>query len=106
MKQNGTPLEERQVWMRERHQAADLVALPVVSPVDFAEPHFTVAQIAEMWQLSPDSVRRLFMNEPGILMFGGDATRRGTRRYTTLRIPKSVAERVHRRLRTVGGRRC
>jgi len=103
MKQSGTLLEEKQAWMRERQHVANPAALPAVSPMAFAEPHFTIAQIAEMWQLSPDSVRRLFMNEPGVLVLGAEVTRRGTRRYTTLRIPKSVAERVHRRLCTVGG---
>jgi len=63
----------------------------------FQERHFTVAQIAELWNLSPDVVRKLFEGEPGVLVIGDDAPR-GKRRYTTLRIPQSVVERVHRRL--------
>ena len=63
----------------------------------FGERHCTVAEIAEMWNLSSDAVRRLFCNEPGVLILGSPA--RGTkRRYTTLRIPQSVLDRVHRRL--------
>ena len=69
----------------------------------FAERHFTVAQIAEMWQLSPDSVRRLFEREPGVLAFGCEHSTGYRRRYTTLRVPESVLARVHRRLCTVGG---
>jgi hypothetical protein len=92
--------------MRERQQAAGPAAAPALSPVGFAERHYIVAEISQMWQLSPDSVRRLFEREPGVLVIGGDMTKRGTRRYRTLRIPESVAERVHRRLCMVGGRTC
>jgi hypothetical protein len=60
----------------------------------FSEPHYTVAQVAEMWNLSEDAVRRLFRQEPGVLVFG-DPNPRRKRRYTTLRIPQSVLERVH-----------
>lgn len=63
----------------------------------FQERHFAPAEVAEMWNLSPDVVRKLFEREPGVLVIG-DPVPRGKRRYTTLRIPESVAERVHRRL--------
>lgn len=61
----------------------------------FAERHYTVAEIAAMWNLSKDAVRRMFQNEPGVLVLGGRSKGR-KRRYTTLRIPQSVLERVHR----------
>jgi hypothetical protein len=64
----------------------------------FAERHYSVAEIAQMWSLSQDFVRRLFEREPGVLVLGQERTRYGKRRYRTLRIPKSVVERVHRRL--------
>jgi hypothetical protein len=60
-----------------------------------AERHYTVAEIADMWNLSKDAVRRLFCNEPGVLILGSPA-HETKRRYTTLRIPQSVLERVHR----------
>lgn len=63
----------------------------------FAERHYTVAEIGEVWNLSADVVRKLFEREPGVMVIA-DETRRGKRKYTTLRIPQSVAERVHRRL--------
>jgi hypothetical protein len=47
-----------------------------------------------MWNVSVETVRRLFQNEPGVLVLGGHASGR-KRRYTTLRIPQSVLERVH-----------
>ncbi len=34
------------------------------------ERHYAVTEIAEMWNLSPDKVRELFENEPGVLVIG------------------------------------
>jgi hypothetical protein len=63
----------------------------------FAARHYTPDELAECWQLSVDSVRRLFENEPGVLVFE-NPERGSARRRRTLRIPESVAERVYRRL--------
>jgi hypothetical protein len=59
--------------------------------------HFTPTELAEAWGLSPDTVRKLFRDEPGVLKIGR-APSRFKRSYVTLRIPQEVAERVHRRL--------
>ena len=64
----------------------------------FAVQHYTVAEIAIMWKLSEESVRKLFEKEPDVLVFGNQKPRFGRRRYLTLRIPEFVVERVHRRL--------
>ncbi len=61
------------------------------------ERHYAVAEIAELWDLSPDKVRELFENEPGVLVIGERSPHR-KRRYVTLRIPQTVLERVHSRL--------
>ena len=70
------------------------------------EQHLSVAQVAERWGLSADTVRRLFEHEPGVLVIEpacGRMSRR--RRYRTLRIPAAVVERVHRmHLVVTGGR--
>ncbi len=66
------------------------------------ERHYAVTEIAEMWNLSPDKVRELFENEPGVLVIG-ERTPRHKRRYVTLRIPHSVLERVHHRLSAKSG---
>jgi hypothetical protein len=62
------------------------------------EKLFTPAELADLWSLSLDTVRRLFEREPGILMLS--LSRPGRRRYRTLRIPLTVADRVYRRLTT------
>jgi hypothetical protein len=61
------------------------------------ERHYAVAEIAEMWSLSPDKVRELFESEPGVLVIG-ERSPRHKRRYVTLRVPQTVLERVHSRL--------
>ncbi len=66
------------------------------------ERHYAVAEIAELWNLSPDKVRDLFENEPGVLVLG-ERSPRHKRRYVTLRIPQKVLERVHHRLSSKSG---
>jgi hypothetical protein len=63
-----------------------------------SEKHFTVKDIAEVWNLSPVAVRRLFLNEPGVLVIGRRQADRRKRIYRTLRIPESVVSRVMNRL--------
>lgn len=72
-----------------------------VSAPPFAGRHYSPAEVAELWSLSVDSIRKIFENEPGVLVLGNTAPRRGKRSYTTLRIPADVIERVHRRLTRV-----
>jgi hypothetical protein len=67
------------------------------NPARFRERHYSVADVGEMWNLSPQVIRELFEREPGVLVIGDDGTR-SKRRYRTLRIPETVMERVHRRL--------
>jgi len=62
-----------------------------------AERHYTPEELGSLWSLSSDLVRRLFEREPGVLMIERPRLT-GKRRYRTLRIPESVAARVHRRL--------
>lgn len=60
------------------------------------EAYYSVGEIAALWKLSADSVRRIFKNEPGVLVLS-PRKRRGKRAYSTLRIPESVLQRVHKR---------
>ena len=60
---------------------------------DGSQTDFTVAQIASMWQLSTDTIQRLFEDEPGVIVLG-NKNPRGKRKRITLRIPRAVMERV------------
>jgi hypothetical protein len=94
MRLNGTSLEQKAQWLREKCNTPSPADYPLGA---FVERHFTVAEVAELWNLSPDAVRRLFENEPGVLVLG-DRGAGKTRRYRTLRIPQGVVECVHRRM--------
>jgi hypothetical protein len=62
-----------------------------------AEKHYTPQELADIGGVSVQTIREVFKNEDGVLRIGSSGTR--TRRaYETLRIPESVAERVHSRL--------
>ncbi|MGH9733912.1 MAG: hypothetical protein ACRD8A_04910 [Candidatus Acidiferrales bacterium] len=63
------------------------------------ERHFSPAELAEAWNLSEDTVRRIFEREPDVLIFE-NPEKASERRRRTMRVPESVAERVHRRLST------
>lgn len=83
----------------ERPARTEGGAVPL--PSRFAIRHYSVAEIGELWNLSPDAVRKIFEKEPGVLVLGNAQHRLGKRRYTTLRIPEDVLERVYRRLSRV-----
>ena len=65
------------------------------------EKHYSIAELAALWNLSRKTIRRIFEHEPGVLRWGKDETR-FKRSYLTLRIPQSVAARVHRQLTKTG----
>jgi hypothetical protein len=75
------------------------------------EKHFTPPFLASLWGLSADFVHKLFEHEDGVIKVlrpedpNAVVNRerktkgpRGKRRYLTLRIPESIAVRVHERL--------
>ena len=62
--------------------------LPNTSPLEL-EKHYTVAEIAASWSLSPNTVRRLFEGLPGVIHIGrAESTTK--RRYLTIRIPRRL----------------
>ena len=66
------------------------------------EQHYTTQQVAELWGFHPSTVIDLFKHEQGVIRLGNPVSRPGKRAMTTLRIPQSVLERVHRRLEVKG----
>ena len=61
------------------------------------ERHYTPKELAGLWALDDTTIRRLFYDEPGVLKIGKANRRDGKRDYVSLRIPASVAQRVHSR---------
>jgi hypothetical protein len=74
-----------------------------ISEITF-ERHFSVEELSALWGMSDDFIRRLFLHEPGVVIFCRH--RPGRRVYRTLRIPESVALRVHERMRASDERRA
>jgi hypothetical protein len=76
--------------------------VPTRQPANLArEQHYSPAEIAERWGLSPTKVRRMFMDEPDVMKIGEPSQRVGRklkRSYFSLRIPESVVNRVPQRL--------
>ncbi|MGD0425272.1 MAG: hypothetical protein ABSC10_01015 [Candidatus Acidiferrales bacterium] len=67
----------------------------------FAARHYMNAEIAALWSLSDDSVRKIFERDPGVLVIGSQKLYGRKRSYTTIRVPEFVLERVHRWLSKV-----
>ena len=66
------------------------------------EKHYTVSEIAALWQLSEDTIRKIFRDVPGVLRIGSPETIRPKKRgYLILRIPESILQKVHADLRGV-----
>jgi len=61
----------------------------------YAEKHFTPRELAELWKLDESTIRRMFIDEPGVLVYGKENRRDGRRQYVTLRISEGVARRVY-----------
>ena len=57
---------------------------------------YSVKELASIWSVSDDFVRRLFLHETGAVIFL--KRRPANRVYRVLRVPESVARRVHRRM--------
>jgi hypothetical protein len=93
------PQTPRQGGLLRPAGAESRTELAAVNQADTAlEKHYSVAEIASAWALSRDTVRRMFLREPGVLVIAGPEKRYGRRPYRSIRIPASVAHRVHQRL--------
>lgn len=57
-------------------------------PTKTADVLLTVQDVAERLKLNEETVRRLFSNEPGVVVIC--FPKRGRRTYRTLRIPETV----------------
>lgn len=62
----------------------------------FAEKHYRVSELAQLWGLGRETVRNLVKDDPGVVKL-----KKGVKRaLTTYSVPESVARRIHTRLLT------
>ena len=58
------------------------------------EKHYRIGELAEMWHLGRETIRKLVQNDPGVIKI-----RMGRKRaHTVYSIPESAARRIHTRL--------
>jgi hypothetical protein len=62
---------------------------------------YSVKELAFVWNLSRETITRIFEEEDGVLAFQTKRRRRGARLYRSLRIPGKVALRVQNRMTVV-----
>ena len=72
---------------------------PAVPVLAIIETVHTCHELAEAWKLSVDTIRDMFLDEPGVIVIA-TPRKRGVRIYRTLRIPESIVLRVGTRLQT------
>jgi hypothetical protein len=86
----------------EDYQQRELVGLA-------EEKHYSPGDLSDLWGFAPSTIRELFAEEQGVIRIGAPSRRAGRtlkRSYWTLRIPASVAQRVHSRLTSKNSRRA
>lgn len=57
------------------------------------ERHYTPKELGELWGFDCATITRWFRDERGVLKYQNNAP--GKREYVSIRIPSSVAKRVH-----------
>jgi hypothetical protein len=63
---------------------------------DFFERHYTVTELAQLWHMSPGTVRAWFLDAEGVIKYGAARLNKARRRtHVSLRIPESVARRIY-----------
>jgi hypothetical protein len=62
-------------------------------PTLFDEPVFTTGQLGKLKRLHSSTIQKMFLEEEGVIRIG-HAKDKDRRQHFTLRIPRSVAQRV------------
>jgi hypothetical protein len=77
-----------------RRRAYPDVTTPTQAGTLADEQHYSPSELGQLWGLSSDFMRDRFKDEPGVIKIDRPETlhKRG---YRTIRIPSSVARRVH-----------
>jgi hypothetical protein len=101
-KQQGGVVSMGNLSNEERHRPCRTCGSPhSLGETIATDKHYTPAGLGKDWHVSPNTIRRIFQDEPGVLkitagLLPGRNTRK--RRMVQLRIPERVAIRVHARL--------
>jgi len=61
------------------------------------ERHFTPDELGALWGAAPQTIRNMFELEPDVLRIPSQRPGKSARKYVSMKIPQSVADRVHRK---------
>jgi hypothetical protein len=62
--------------------------------LSFAERHYRIGELAELWKLGRETVRLLVKDDPGVIKI-----KQGRKKaHTTYSVPESIAAKIHTRL--------
>jgi hypothetical protein len=80
------------------NQSAPALEQRYMHPYDsFAEKHYRVSDLAKLWGLGRETVRKLVKDDPGVIK-----VRQGRKKaHTTYSVPESAAKRIHTRLLSI-----
>jgi hypothetical protein len=97
-RQHGSAEGDSQAGSRKRTRRRSLVGLTSTtgSQIPALEPHYSPDELAELWHLSSNTVRRLCELEGGVFVIDRPE-RMHKRRHKTLRIPQSTAIKIYER---------
>lgn len=71
-----------------------LEAVPAVNGQTAFEPHFRIGELAKLWALGRETVRKLVKDDPDVIK-----VRMGRKKaHTIYSVPESAARRIHTRL--------
>jgi transcriptional regulator GlxA family with amidase domain len=82
-------LQRLQERVRKRNAREPVETVVQITPIE-TDQHYSVRQVAEMWGMSPRTIRRMFCNVVGVLKVGSAKK--------TLYIPERLLEEQHRKL--------
>jgi hypothetical protein len=68
-----------------------------MSVAEALEKHYSPEEVAKMWSVHKDTIRKMFRDEPGVVSISNGKLKKNR----TIRIPAAVLERVHRRMANV-----
>jgi predicted transcriptional regulator of viral defense system len=85
-------LTVQQERMRRRHGSTIARAnMPAYEPADSVakEQHYSTGEVAKLWGISPQTVRKIFGKVPGVLKIGTKG------KYVMLQIPARILDAYH-----------
>jgi hypothetical protein len=90
-----TPFQPLDAQHEESDSSVCPRSMPLAAPFD--EPIYTINDVAKILQLSPNQIRTIFRNEPGVHDLANNFGKSRFRRRSQLRIPHAVLTRFWKR---------